>query len=81
VEAEDEAAEGEAAEGHADLSTCLNGHELNTQYSLPAGSDCVTCDICEASNLHHQELFFRCGPCNYDICVNCATNGGIEEFN
>lgn len=84
VEAEAEAAEGEAeaAEGHADLSTCLNGHELNVHYgSLPAGYSNVICDICEAGNLHHQELFFRCGPCNYDICLNCATNGGIEEFN
>jgi len=81
AEAEAEVAEGEAAEGHADLSTCLNGHELNVHYGLPAGYDSVTCDICEATSLQNHELFFRCGPCNYDICINCATNGGVAELN
>lgn len=57
--------------------TCWNGHALCAQYGSITEYNNVYCDLCHTTNLNDHEIFYRCGPCQYDVCLDCATGAGL----
>ena len=54
---------------HVDDVRCNNGHQLD-KYTAP--TERRMCDVCQRDNIGPPDVLYRCIPCGYDMCADCA---------
>ena len=80
---EDEKSEGSDGMKNILEKKCDEGHPLKAQRGRITAYKLVYCNDCLEENLNDHKLFYRCAPCKYDLCVDCATGagtGGLDNY-